>query len=362
MSFRNFIPFLFIALPFSVVLGEGIVLVDRDGYGDNFVTAVHFSKIETFGVSSTIHKVDRNKIQVPSSRIRMIFNFPSENESPEAHFEIADKLKLAAPQFRLATRSLNTFANEMQFRGERRKVQKANDSEKPSAENALVDLNGKKYLNARLQRVEPDGLLVSHTAGVTKVFFTDLPKAIRDQYGYDPIEAAEFSRLKKAGAAEQERHDVVTEVRSAPESNNASLDAEKTCREIARNKWPNDQRMQNPEYEQQMSAYRYMVTAANEPESRAIALGEWPNDFTMQKFEYDKQFAAKTYMAGVVDTEVTQFALSEWPNDFAMQKFEYDKQLAAKNYMANQANGAKKSQAISEYPNDYSMQKFVFDN
>ena len=37
-------------------------------------------------------------------------------------------------------------------------------------------LNGKEYKDATIARVEPDGIVVKTTSGVTKIYFTELPK------------------------------------------------------------------------------------------------------------------------------------------------------------------------------------------
>jgi hypothetical protein len=45
---------------------------------------------------------------------------------------------------------------------------------------ALADdfktINGKEYKNATVTRVEPDGILLKTKSGISKVYFTELPK------------------------------------------------------------------------------------------------------------------------------------------------------------------------------------------
>jgi hypothetical protein len=45
--------------------------------------------------------------------------------------------------------------------------------------------------------------------------------------------------------------------------------------------------MQEYIYDQQMSAYRYIITVSDS-EVESIARREYPNDYTMQKYTYDK--------------------------------------------------------------------------
>ena len=49
-------------------------------------------------------------------------------------------------------------------------------------------INGKEYKNATVTRVEPDGILLKTKSGISKVYFTELPKEVQD-----------VSRLNKSG-------------------------------------------------------------------------------------------------------------------------------------------------------------------
>ena len=57
----------------------------------------------------------------------------------------------------------------------------------------LVTLSGKTYKQARVFRAEPDGLNYMFRGGMVKIPFTDLPEAVRKQYGYDPKAANAFA-------------------------------------------------------------------------------------------------------------------------------------------------------------------------
>jgi hypothetical protein len=65
-----------------------------------------------------------------------------------------------------------------------------------SASLALADdfktVNGKEYKNARVTRVEPDGILLKTKSGISKVYFTELPKEVQEGFHYDPAKAAQF--------------------------------------------------------------------------------------------------------------------------------------------------------------------------
>jgi hypothetical protein len=59
-----------------------------------------------------------------------------------------------------------------------------------SASIALADdlktTNGKEYKNVKVNRVEPDGIVITHSFGILKIPFTELPKDVQQRFGYDP--------------------------------------------------------------------------------------------------------------------------------------------------------------------------------
>jgi len=54
-------------------------------------------------------------------------------------------------------------------------------------------VNGKEYKNATITRVEPDGIIVKSKVGISKVYFSELPKEIQERFHYDPAKAAQFN-------------------------------------------------------------------------------------------------------------------------------------------------------------------------
>ena len=63
----------------------------------------------------------------------------------------------------------------------------------------LTTLSGHVYKAARPGTVEPDGITYFYAGGVSKIPFTDLPEAVRKQYGYDPTKAAAFAAADEQG-------------------------------------------------------------------------------------------------------------------------------------------------------------------
>jgi len=60
-------------------------------------------------------------------------------------------------------------------------------------------LAGKEYKNATVSRVEPDGIVLTSKTGISKVYFTELPKDVQERFGYDPQKAGEYSAQQSAG-------------------------------------------------------------------------------------------------------------------------------------------------------------------
>jgi hypothetical protein len=55
-------------------------------------------------------------------------------------------------------------------------------------------INGKEYKNAKLSRVEPDGIVITFSGGIVKIPFAEMSPEIQKKYGYDPAAAADFQK------------------------------------------------------------------------------------------------------------------------------------------------------------------------
>jgi hypothetical protein len=57
-----------------------------------------------------------------------------------------------------------------------------------SASIALADdfktIDGKEYKNVKVSRVEPDGIVLMSSSGISKVYFTELPKEVQERFHY----------------------------------------------------------------------------------------------------------------------------------------------------------------------------------
>jgi CubicO group peptidase (beta-lactamase class C family) len=67
-----------------------------------------------------------------------------------------------------------------------------------------VHLDGSDYTGAEVIRVEPDGLVISHSAGVARIRYEKLPPDLQKVFNFDPVQA-QAHRAKKAEAAQAAR-------------------------------------------------------------------------------------------------------------------------------------------------------------
>jgi hypothetical protein len=88
-------------------------------------------------------------------------------------------------------------------------------------------LNGKEYKNAAVTRLEPDGIVIKTTSGVTKVYFTELAKDVQERFHYDPENAASYSSEQAANyAAYQKQQEEIRRQRADTDAKNHAAAAE----------------------------------------------------------------------------------------------------------------------------------------
>jgi hypothetical protein len=79
---------------------------------------------------------------------------------------------------------------------------------------ALADdfkaIDGKEYKNVKVKRVEPDGIVLITKSGISKLYFTELPKEVQERFHYNPANAAAQSVEQNANltARSSQRPDV----------------------------------------------------------------------------------------------------------------------------------------------------------
>src|SRR5262245_33992404 len=57
-------------------------------------------------------------------------------------------------------------------------------------------INGTEYKNVQVSGIEPDGIMLKTKSGLTKVYFTELPKEVQQRFHYDAQQGAQYSAQK----------------------------------------------------------------------------------------------------------------------------------------------------------------------
>lgn len=80
-------------------------------------------------------------------------------------------------------------------------------------------INGKEYKDATITRTEPDGIVVKTNSGLSKIYFTELPKDVQERFGYDSGKAASYSAEQTANyTAYQKQQDEIKRQQQAADS------------------------------------------------------------------------------------------------------------------------------------------------
>jgi len=94
---------------------------------------------------------------------------------------------------------------------------------------SITTAKGITYQNCRLTRAEPDGLSFTHSKGIAKIPFWELPPAFAKEHGYDPKAARHYSSLQ---AEKRSRYNQLRE-RPARRDDMPSLGSRGTSGELA---------------------------------------------------------------------------------------------------------------------------------
>jgi len=67
---------------------------------------------------------------------------------------------------------------------------------------ALADdfktIDGKEYKTAKVSRVELDGIVLRTKSGISKLYFTELPKEVQERFHYDAAKGNAYSAEQNA--------------------------------------------------------------------------------------------------------------------------------------------------------------------
>jgi hypothetical protein len=95
-------------------------------------------------------------------------------------------------------------------------------------------VNGKEYKDATVTQVEPDGIVVKTNSGLTKVYFTELPKDVQERFHYDSEKAASYSAEQAANYTAYQKQQ--EEIQRQKQAANAKATAALTAQQAAANR------------------------------------------------------------------------------------------------------------------------------
>src|SRR5207249_5743973 len=83
-------------------------------------------------------------------------------------------------------------------------------------------IDGKEYKNVTVSRVEPDGIMLKSSSGISKVYFTELPKDVQERFHYDSVKSAAYSAGQNAGleALQKQQEEVMRKRAEQAEKDN----------------------------------------------------------------------------------------------------------------------------------------------
>jgi chromosome segregation ATPase len=93
-------------------------------------------------------------------------------------------------------------------------------------------VNGKEYKDATVTRVDPDGVVVKTKSGITKVYFTELPKEVQERFHYNSEKAASYSAEQAANytAYQKQQDETQRQQQDADAKNNAAVAAQQAAK------------------------------------------------------------------------------------------------------------------------------------
>ncbi len=112
-------------------------------------------------------------------------------------------------------------------------------------------IDGKEYKNVTVSRVEPDGIVLITSSGISKVYFTEFPKEVQERFHYDAAKAVAYSSEQAASQEAFRKQQADLERKLAEENNKYWIE-----RESAKN-----QRVDRVRQIQQHSARQEKATA-----------------------------------------------------------------------------------------------------
>ena len=141
-------------------------------------------------------------------------------------------------------------------------------------------VDGKEYKNATVSRVEPDGIVLTSKSGISKIYFTELPKEVQERFHYDAAKATAYSAEQNAALEQlrKQREEAQREKAEETAKNNKYFTEQQSATESAKNQTespnPPVERLQS-NYQAMAETFRKQLSAVLDDEKvEAYLLGE----------------------------------------------------------------------------------------
>jgi hypothetical protein len=157
--------------------------------------------------------------------------------------------------------------------------------------------DGKVYEQAKITKVEPDGLTVIHAGGAAKIQFERMSAELQKKYGYDAEKAKQFKSdalLSEAINRSKALGEEIEKLRKELDQNLAEVTAAIKLR--AQTKWKDDYRMVEYEIKLQTAAYLELVDYRGQKDVKSIvdkAEDKWGENYRMVVYEIKNQTEAR---------------------------------------------------------------------
>jgi hypothetical protein len=137
----------------------------------------------------------------------------------------------------------------------------------PSASLALAEdfktVNGKEYNNAEVTRVEPDGIVLKTKSGISRVYFSELPKEVQERFHYEAPGSVLHAVEQPAPVTDKSsRTERPTAIQEEPKASKQLDDAQ--FDDLRRRDWYEDRKAQ----EKLKSHADYMLSLMDSMEAR----------------------------------------------------------------------------------------------
>ena len=92
-------------------------------------------------------------------------------------------------------------------------------------------VNGREYKDAAVTRVDPNGIVLKTKSGITKVYFTELPKEIQERFHYDSAKADSYSAEQATNYTtyQKQQDETLRQQQAVDAKNSAALAAQQAA-------------------------------------------------------------------------------------------------------------------------------------